>query len=160
MKDSDRLGGQFTPMRASMRARFPIPHEAQHRSREERTDRTAQEPGEGEVILPPELGALGVERCEGQLAAALDESDVGHTRPTLVLPGRDLHHVGQRERADPGVALETSAGTFATLGQEADRGGIPHPVDVRVDVANVGPHLGQLLIATAVSDACAGRSRR
>ena len=109
MKDSDRLGGQFTPMRASMRARFPIPHEAQHRSREERTDRTAQEPGEGEVILPPELGALGVERCEGQLAAALDESDVGHTRPTLVLPGRDLHHIGQRERADPGVALETSA---------------------------------------------------
>ena len=69
----------------------------------------------------------------GFLAFFVDESE-GR------LPGGDLHPVGELEGPDLGVAVERGAGALLPVGRETDRDGVAHPLDVRRDVGEVGPH--------------------
>ena len=61
----------------------------------------------------------------------------------ITTPGSPLgdgHHVGRRERADAGEALELGADAGALLGAERDRHRVGHPLGVRLDVLHRGPH--------------------
>ena len=81
-----------------------------------------------------------VVRREPELSDAGDNAVVTNPHRLRISPIGDLHPVDEPNRAQPGDAFESHANTLGVIGQEADRPGVTHPLDVAANVSQVLPH--------------------
>ena len=84
------------------------------------------------------LGAASLAKAEP--ARPRDDPLVADAHRLGGAPLGDLQAVVETNGADLGGAIESHADAFGGVGQEADRLGVVHPLDVAGDVAQVFPH--------------------
>jgi len=97
-------------------------------------DRAAQTPRKDQFFFPfKKCFRIVGQRFESKDTGARDDADVLDSHRLARHPFGDLHFVGQTNRADFRVAEKSRADPARLFGDESNRDGVVHPVNVAFD---------------------------